>query len=162
MKTNHVIRTLILTAAIIFCAQACASFPQKQQMSSMARVYDRPYDTVYSSVEDLLSRSLKYALKKSDKAGGCIETEWVHRMDTEGKKRLMVLANVRKVQGGTEVVFYKKSDLQDEISKSLDKYKPQKKDSVDTPSAGWKKTDVDLASVDDMYRLLEKKLAAQQ
>ena len=135
--------------------QACAS-TQERQMRSMARVYDRPYDRVWSSVEELLRFDLKCAFKKNDKQGGVLETEWVHRMDTEGTKRWMVEARVRKVKGGIEVELYKKLELQDSVSKSLDKYKG-KKDS-EPASGSWRKTDVAPDTVEDLYRKLEKKL----
>ena len=135
--------------------QACAS-TQERQMRSMARVYDRPYDRVWSSVEELLRFDLKCAFKKNDKQDGVLETEWVHRMDTEGTKRWMVEATVRQVKGGIEVGLYKKLELQDSVSKSLDKYKG-KKDS-EPASGSWRKTDVAPDTVEDLYRKLEKKL----
>jgi hypothetical protein len=162
VNMNKAILTLLLIAAASFFLKSCASFPREQEMRSMARVYDKPYDTVYSSVKELLRRDLSCAMKKDDKSGGELETEWVHRMDTEGKKRWMVKASVRKVPKGTEVVFYKKSDLQDEVSKSLDKYNQKKKDQPETAAGGWKKIDVDMASIDDLYRRLEKRLDAQE
>ena len=162
MKINKVILTLLLTSAATFFLQACSSLPLEKEMRSMARVYDQPCDTVYGSVKEVLHRDLSCAIKTDDKAGGQIETEWVHRMDTEGKKRWLVRATVRKVPGGTEVVFYKKSDMQDEVSKSLDKYNKKKQDAAEAASGGWTKTDVDMASVEQLYRLLEKRLAEQK
>ena len=135
--------------------QACAS-TQERQMRSMARVYDRPYDRVWSSVEELLRFDLKCAFKKNDKQDGVLETEWVHRMDTEGTKRWMVRATVRKVKGGIEVGLYKKLELQDSVSKSLEKYKGKK--DTEPASGSWRKTDVDPDTVEDLYRKLEKKL----
>lgn len=155
---NYMTRMLLVAAVLSFLA--CSTFPLKQEMRSMARVYDQPYDRVYSSVEELLRRDLCCAIKKSNKNDGLIETEMVHRIDTEGRKRWMIQAQVLKVSGGTEVIFYKKSDLQDDVSKSLGKYK--KKDSAANQAGGWKKTNIDLASVADLYRRLETKLAARQ
>ena len=131
-------------------------------MQSIKRVYDRPYDQVWNSIADMLHADLKCIFKKNDKQAGELETEWVHRMDTEGNKRWMVRATVRKVQGGTEVVLYKKLELQDEVSKSLNKYQKKKEDPSDTPSGGWQRTTVDMASLDELYHLLEKKLAVQK
>jgi hypothetical protein len=157
-ETAAVRRKDMLFAAVIAVAcallmQACAT-AQERQMRSMARVYDTPYDRVCSSVEELLKKDLKCLLKKNDRDGGHFETEWVHRMDTEGNKRWMVRADVRKVKNGVEVVLYKKIELQDSVSKSLDKYK---KDKAEAASAGWKKTDVAPDSVEDLYRKLERK-----
>ncbi len=56
------------------------------------------------------------------------------------------------------MVLYKKVELQDDVSKSIDKYRNKKKDNAATPTSGWKKTDVNLTSVDDLYRQLEIKL----
>lgn len=156
---NSMAVALLLAAGAALSLQACATFPRQEEMRSMARVYDRPYDTVYSSVQELLQRDLRCALKDDDRDGNRLETEWVHRIDTEGKKRWMVRADVRKVGSGTEVVFYKKSDLQGEVSKSINKYK-KKKDEPESAASGWKKTDIDLASVTNLYRMLEKRLAA--
>jgi hypothetical protein len=147
---------VLCSAACAVLLQACAS-NQELQMRSMARVYDRPYDRVWSSVEELLRFDLKCALKKNDKPDGVIETEWVHRMDTEGTKRWMVRATVRRVKGGTEVALYKKLEMQDSVSKSLEKYN-SKKEKNDPAASSWKKTDVAPDSVDDLYRKLELKL----
>ncbi len=159
MRLNR-ITCMLLLAAAVFSLTACASFPLQEEMQSMARTYDQPYDRVYSSVDDLLRSDLSCAIKKSDKDDGLIETEWVHRIDTEGRKRWKVRATVHKGPGGTEVIFYKRSDLQGEVSKSIGKHK--KKDTAPSPSGGWKKTNIDLASVADLYRRLETKLAPRQ
>ncbi len=159
MKNTALSGKFAAIAAAAVCLAACASIPQQKEMRSMARVYEYPYDVVFSSVEELLRRDLKCLLKKDDRGGGDIETEWVHRVDTEGKKRWMLMASLRKVKGNsTEVVFFKKYELQDEVSKSLDKYNKKKKE--DTPSGGWLKSEVDLSSLDDLYGRLEKKLGA--
>lgn len=156
---NRMAVVLLLAAATGLGLQACASFPRQEEMRSMARVYDRPYETVYGSVQELLLKDLRCALKEDDRDGGRLETEWVHRIDTEGRKRWMIRADVHRVGSGTEVVFYKKSDLQDEVSKSINKYKA-KKDTPPSAASGWKKTDIDLAGVTGLYRMLEKRLAA--
>ena len=65
---------------------------------------------------------------------------------------------MRKVKGGVEVVLYKKVELQDDVSKSIDKYRNKKKDDAATPTSGWKKTDVNLTTVEDLYQKLEIKL----
>ena len=159
LRSNPITRMLLLAAAV-FSLTACASYPLQEEMQSMARVYDQPYDRVYSSAEELLRSDLSCAIKKSDEDDGLIETEWVHRIDTEGRKRWKIKAEVHKAPGGTEVIFYKRSDLQGEVSKSIGKHK--KKDTAPSPSGGWRKTHIDLASVDDLYRRLETKLAAGQ
>ena len=90
MKRTNLLFALICTVAGTALLQACASFPQQKEMHAMARVFDLPYDKVWQSVEDLLHRDLKCIFKKEDKKDGVLETEWVHRMDTEGKKRWMI------------------------------------------------------------------------
>ena len=159
MRRKSPICMMCAVLCFLACAvllQACAS-TQEAQMRSMARVYDRPYDRVWSSVEELLRFDLKCALKKNDRPDGVIETEWVHRMDTEGTKRWMVKATVRKVKGGVEVGLYKKLELQDNVSKSLEKFN-SKKEKNDPAASSWKKTDVAPDTVEDLYRKLELKL----
>jgi hypothetical protein len=158
VKKKDILYALIIIMTGACMLQACTSFPQKREMQSMARVFDRPYDQVWQSVEDLLHRDLKCIFKKNDKKDGVLETEWVHRMDTEGSKRWMIVANLRNVKGGVEVVMYKKVELQDDVSKSLNKYNNTKKDTAGTPAGGWKKTDIDLATVEDLYTKLESEL----
>jgi len=156
VRRKDMLFTVVIVVACALLMQACAT-AQERQMRSMARVYDRPYDRVCSSVEELLHKDLKCAFKKNDKEGGLFETEWVHRMDTEGTKRWMVRADVRKVKNGVEVVLYKKLELQDNVSKSLEKYN-SKKEKNDSASGGWKKTEVAPDTVEDLYRKLEQKL----
>jgi hypothetical protein len=158
VREKKLLFALICIMAGAALLQACTSFPQRKEMMSMARVFDRPYDQVWQSVEDLLHHDLKCIFKKEDKKNGVLETEWVHRMDTEGKKRWMIIANVRGVKGGVEVVLYKKVELQDDVSKSIDKYNTKKKDAPETASGGWKGTDINLTAVEDLYKKLENKL----
>ena len=156
MTRKNLLFVVLFIATGALWLQACTS-AQDLQMRSMARVYDRPYDRVWSSVEELLRFDLKCAFKKNEKADGVLETEWVHRMDTEGTKRWMVKATVRKVKGGVEVGLYKKLEMQDSVSKSLDKYKGKK--DTEPASGGWKKADVEPDTVEELYRKLELKLA---
>jgi len=158
VRRKNCICALIGIMACSFMLQACTSFPQQKEMQSMARVFDLPYDQVWQSVENLLHHDLKCIFKKNDKKDGVLETEWVHRMDTEGRKRWMIRAHVRTVKDGVEVVMYKKVEFQDEVSKNIDKYRNQKKDNAATPTSGWKKTDVNLTTVEDLYQKLEGKL----
>jgi hypothetical protein len=158
VKRKNLLFALLFLMAGACLLQACTSFPQSKEMLSMARVFDRPYDEVWKSVEDLLHHDLKCIFKTNDKKDGVLETEWVHRMDTEGRKRWMIIANVRTVKGGVEVVLYKKVELQDDVSKSIDKYNTKKKDAPETASGGWKKTDVNLTAVEELYKKLENKL----
>lgn len=158
MRVKSLLFALMYGMACACLLQACASFPQQKEMQSMSRVFDLPYDQVWLSVEDLLHKDLKCIFKKNDKKDGVLETEWVHRMDTEGRKRWMIRAQVRKVKDGVEVVMYKKIEFQDDVSKNIDKYRNKKKDDAATPTSGWKKTDVNLTTVEDLYRQLEGKL----
>jgi uncharacterized lipoprotein len=155
VREKNLLFVLMFIAAGAVLLQACAS-TQEREMRSMARVYDRPYDRVWSSVEELLRFDLKCAFKKNDKQDGLLETEWVHRMDTEGSKRWMVRADIRKVKNGVEVVLIKKLEMQDNVSRSLERYKKESKDP--TSGGGWKKTDVAPDTVEDLYRKLGQKL----
>ncbi|MBN2107745.1 MAG: hypothetical protein JW832_09980 [Deltaproteobacteria bacterium] len=158
MREKNLLLALMCCLACACLLQACTSFPQQKEMQSMSRVFDLPYDQVWLSVEELLHKDLKCIFKKNDKKDGLLETEWVHRMDTEGRKRWMIRAQVRKVKDGVEVVMYKKIEFQDDVSKSIDKFRNQKKDNAATPTSGWKKTDVNLTAVEDLYQQLEVKL----
>jgi len=158
VREKNLLLALMCFMASACLLQACTSFPQQKEMQSMSRVFDLPYDQVWLSVEDLLHKDLKCIFKKNDKKDGILETEWVHRMDTEGRKRWMIRAQVRKVKDGIEVVMFKKIEFQDDVSKNIDKYRNKKKDDAATPTSGWKKTDVNLTAVEDLYQQLESKL----
>ena len=154
-------KKILVCAAVLLAAgplllQACVN-KQVRQMRALARVYDRPYDRVWSSVEELLQYDLKCAFKKNDRQDGLIETEWVHRIDTEGTKRWMVRAVIHREKAGVRVMLERKVEMQDSVSRSINKYKRQSRDTM-SPSGGWKRTEVPLDTVEDLYRQLEEKL----
>ena len=48
----------------------------------------------------------------------------------------------------------------DDVSRELDRYKKSKKD-TESASGGWRKTDIDMAGIDELYRMLERRLDVQ-
>lgn len=134
--------------------QSCASTRDREILST-ARVYPQPYDSVWAAVEDLVYNELKCTPKKTDKKKGLLETEWVHRFDTEGTKRWMIEARIQKVQNGVQVLIDKRVEMQDTVSRNIHKYK---KETNEPQSSGWKKQDMERAVLEDLYRRVEQKL----
>lgn len=156
MLTKRPAALLLLCGAAAFLLPHCAS-TRDREVRSFARVYPQPYDTVWNAVADLVYLDLKCTPKKTDKDHGVIETEWVHLMDTEGTKRWMIQAEVRKSEGGVRVVIDKRIEMQDEVSKSLNRFK---KENNEPKSPGWKKTEVEQDVFDDLYGRIDQKLGA--
>jgi hypothetical protein len=144
----------LLCSTAAFCLLQCAS-TRDREVRSYSRVYPQPYDSVWNAVTDLVYLDLKCASKKTDKDRGVIETEWVHLIDTDGTKRWMIQAEVKKTGNGVQVLLDKRIEMQDEVSKSINKYK---KETNEPKASGWKKTDIEQNVFDDLYRRIDQKL----
>jgi hypothetical protein len=145
---------VVVAGAAGLLLQSCVSTRDREILSA-ARVYDQPYDSVWTAVEDLVYNELKCTPKKTDKKSGFLETEWIHRFDTEGTKRWMIEARIKKVQHGVQVLIDKRVEMQDAASKNINKYK---KETNEPQSSGWKKQDIERADLEDLYRRVEQKL----
>ena len=146
------IALLLIFSAFIF--QGCSSTRDREVQSS-ARVYDRPYDAVCTAVEDLVWKELECIPKNAKAKKGFVETEWAHRIDTEGTTRWMIRAEINKVPNGIRLLLDKKVELQDTVSKNINKYK---KESKEPQTGGWKQKEIERKDLADLYRKVEQRL----
>ncbi|MEI6125117.1 MAG: hypothetical protein WCQ99_01050 [Pseudomonadota bacterium] len=146
--------SLLFSIFFTFIFRGCASAPGREVQSS-ARVYDRPYDAVWDAVENLVWKELKCTPKKAGEKKGLIETEWAHRIDTEGTTRWMLRAEVKKVPNGIQLLLDKRVELRDIVSKNIHKYK---KESNEPQTGGWRKKEIERKELEDLYRKIEQRL----
>ncbi len=147
---------LIIGGILLLCITACATVSSRDAQS-MARVFNKPYDAVWAAVEDLISNDLACIPKKINKKKGLIETEWVHRFDTEGTVRWQITAAVKQKKNGTWVMIQKRTQTRDVVSRKMSRYR--KEQNEPTNNAGWTNTPVDRTSVENYYGLITDKLS---
>lgn len=137
----------------------CASV-RDREVRSCAHTYQLPYDRVWKAVEELVTVDMRCPIKKSDKAAGYIETDWVHVFDTDGTKRWMIKARLKRNNAGTQVMIDKLVEMRDEESRNIRRYRQEKKHADESPASAWKKTEIDRDALEDLYRQLDGKLAS--
>ena len=142
--------------------QGCASTTNRESLRE-AQVYDKSYDEVWGAVEDLVFNDLRCVPKKVNKKKGIIETEWVHRMDTEGTMRWMIKSEIKKKKNGVWVLIDKQVQMQDGIKRDTQRYKTYKQDrryeKQDVQQPGWKRRETDVSTTDGLYNRLGEKLS---
>lgn len=138
-----------------FYLQACASVGDRIP-PEMIQTYNLTYDQVWEALEELVNNDLRCVPKKISKKKGLIETEWVHRIDTYGTVRWMIVARVKKQKQGVQVFLDKKVQTADQVREQISRYK--QKDTAPNPNSGWKTKDTDLKAVRKLYQQLEAKL----
>jgi hypothetical protein len=144
--------------------QGCASTPDSEALPD-AHVYDKPYDEVWDAVEDLVFNDLRCVPKKVSKKKGIIETEWVHRIDTEGTMRWRIRSEIKKKKNGVWVLIEKQVHMQDGVRRNTQRYKTYKQDrryekqEAQSPHSGWKKRETAVNTIDDLYNRLREKLS---
>jgi len=134
--------------------QGCAS-SRDRELKTLSRVYDRPYEKVWDALEDVVIIDLKCVPKKENREDGYLETEWVHLFDTEGTKRWMVRARLKKVKSGVRLTVDKRFEMQDDISRNISKYKKQPNEPT---ASSWKRQDIDRKALDELYKSIEENL----
>ncbi|MCX8042695.1 MAG: hypothetical protein N3B18_01050, partial [Desulfobacterota bacterium] len=153
---------LMKKSAVLWCClilvSGCVSV-REREIRLYARTYPQPYDKVWDAVEDILLRDFKCTIKGRDKKRGKIETEWVHVFDTDGTKRWMVQAQLKKHSNGVTVIVDRRVELRDEPSRTISRYRREKKDTNEPTASAWKRTDVDREAIEDIYRKIDVKLA---
>lgn len=151
-------RTTGLVAACSAAALLLACAPRFSNEALNTRyVYVHPYDEVWEALRELIVEDLHCAPKKISKKKGYLETEWVHRIDTEGMVRWQIRASARKKSDGVLVVIEKRSQMRDEASRKLNRYRQQHQED-NTSNSGWAKARADLDAIADYHRSLTVKL----
>ena len=148
---------LLCLACAACLVQGCATTAGKEVLSQ-ARMFNRPYEQVWTALSDLLENDMMCVPKevKKKKRHGVIETEWVHRIDTEGTLRWKIVAEVRQQSDGVLVLIDKKVQLRDQAKKNVDRYRREKKDTAG--KTGWKNQKADVSSIETVYDALGRKL----
>lgn len=148
---------LLERACLFLLFTSCASV-RDREVHSYAHTYPLSYDRVWGAVEELVTGDLRCPVKQSDKSNGYIETDWVHVFDTDGTKRWMIKVRLKKTNDGTLVIIDKLVEMRDEESRSIKRYRQEKKSTEEVPASAWKKTEIDRDALENLYRKLDEKL----
>ena len=141
---------------VVYCL-GCASATRKEA-ETLSRVYQKPYDEVWAAVEDFICNELQCVPKKLNKKKGVIETEWAHRIDTEGMVRWQILSKVKQKKDGVWVTLEKRVQMRDEVSKNLNRYKQKEKNEPTNTASGWSKAHLDAGAVREYYQGIEDRM----
>lgn len=149
-----------LTAVLMGCLimQSCLSTPENESQRNIEQVFNASYDEVWSALENLILNDLGCAAKKINKKKGFIETEWVHRIDTEGTMRWKIRAKINKRKSGVGVLIDKEVQAQDEVRRNINRYRKETRSKDVKPMAGWTKSEKDLSTIKGFYKKIENKL----
>ena len=145
-------RSICLWIALLGCLCACAHFTSTEARL-LGRLYPQPYDQVWAAVESYVRDDLGCAVKRINQRKGIIETEWVHRLDTEGTQRWLIKVQVKKRKNGVWVVFDRRVQLQDPFSRQISRYKSES-NAPGGRNAGWSTKSFDADSIVDMHRVM--------
>lgn len=158
MKTRNRISIVIgffIVATIFYCGCGHKGLIKDSKYPD-GKFFNKPYDTVWQAVHELLFVDLGCVEKEVNRKKGVIETDWITRMTTDGTQRWKIDAEIKAKENGAVVYIIKDIEMREEISRETRNYKEKSKDQ--NPNAGWKNIDVDQSSVDSMYQQLENKL----
>jgi hypothetical protein len=158
MKKGEFLLQLIFFVFVSFLLHGCASVPDKDFQAN-ARFFDRPYDEVWEALEDLIFNDLGVVPSKSDRKRGIIETDWVHRIDIEGKLRWMIRAEIKKENDGVWVFIDKIVEKHEKVKpkRQVHPLEPRQK-LIDVPSE-WQKQAIDPDVIEDLYQRIENKFS---
>lgn len=146
---------LILFIASSSFIQSCAS-SRKKASYEKARVINRPYDEIWEGLEMLIFDDLGCVPKKTNKDEGIIETEWVHRIDSDGTHRWKIMTEMKKTENGVWLLIDKQVQLKDEVQKKINKFKKETRDTAE--QAKWGSKEIDPLSIEELYQRLNNKL----
>ena len=105
LKTGAAVWLYVLLGCVVIML-GCVSVGNKE-VKATAHIYDKPYDEVRQALEALLFEDLKCVPRKIVEDKGYIETEWVHRIDTDGTTRWRIRSQIKKKKEGVWVVINK-------------------------------------------------------
>ena len=144
----------MVVLAVLF-GQGCASVNSKEA-EALSRVYRENYDAVWAAVEEYILDDVQCVPKKVSKKRGYLETEWVHRFDTDGLVRWQIRAAVTKSKGGVRVCLEKRVQMRDEVSQQITRFKQEK--NAPSNNSGWAKSYFDTDAIAEYYDSIEAKL----
>jgi hypothetical protein len=163
MRTKHREFFLLVPGffLLLFLFQNCASTTGKESERTPAQLFQKPYDEVWNAVEDFVENDLMCVSKKKNKKKGHIETEWVHRIDTEGTLRWRIVADMEKKANGVLVLINKKIELRDDVSKQVNRYKKESKDTA-MKNSGWTRKQAERSTIESFYHKIDNKLLSAE
>jgi len=103
---------------------------------------------------------MRCTIKKSDPRRGRLETEWVHLFDVDGAKRWMIEAELQREKDGVRVIIDKRVELQDDVARSIKRYRQERTKTDEPRPSGWKRTESDRNALNDLHRCIEQRLSA--
>ena len=145
---------LFLVILVVSCA--CTRGHIAPELAS--RTYQKPYDTVWEAVTGIILEELGCVERKLKKNRGYLETEWVHSFDTDGQHRWKIEASLKQRTEGVVVQLDKIVQIKDDISKTLRKYKNDKKKEPIGPHAGWSDKAATARDIENLYRRIDLRL----
>jgi len=145
---------LFLVILVVSCA--CTRGRIAPEVAS--RTYQKPYDKVWEAVTGVILDELGCVERKLKKNRGYLETEWVHNIDTDGHHRWKIEASLKQRTEGVVVQLDKIVQIKDDVSKTLRKYKNDKKKEPIGPHAGWANGAATVRDIEDLYRRIDLRL----
>jgi hypothetical protein len=154
-KKQFCLSCLYLFVLLVPCACSLGRVAPEQP----ARVYhNKPYDTVWAAVTEVILDELGCVERKSKKNSGYLETEWVHSLDTAGQHRWKIEAYLKQDQDSVTVTLEKMVQLKDTVSKTIRTYNNEKKKEPVGPHAGWSDTTTTTREIEELYRRIDLRL----
>ncbi len=145
---------LFLVILVVSCA--CTRGRIAPEVAS--RTYQKPYDTVWEAVTGVILDDLGCVERKLKKNRGYLETEWVHSIDTDGRHRWKIEAYLKQRTEGVVVQLDKIVQIKEDASKTLRKYKNDKKKEPIGPHAGWGDGAAKAQDIEHLYRRIDLRL----
>ncbi len=149
---------------LVILVVSCACTRRHIAPELATRTYHKPYDTVWEAVTGVILDDLGCVERKLKKNRGYLETEWVHRIDTDGHYRWKIEAFIKKTKGTVIVQLNKIELMKDDAGKALRKHNthyeknnPNKNEPV-SPTAGWSDETATAQDIEDLYRRIDLRL----
>lgn len=144
-----------LWLAALFMTCACTRGLAPEQNS---RVYHKPYDKVWGAVTGVILDDLGCIESTLKKNKGYLETEWVNTFDTDGQHRWKIEAYLKERKDSITVRLEKMVQMRDDVSRTIRRYNPEKKDEPVGPNAGWSNATASAREIEDLYRRIDLRL----
>ena len=143
---------------LVILALGCAGTRGRLAPELASRTYYKPYDKVWEAVTGVILDELGCVERTLKKNKGYLETEWVHSIDTEGQHRWKIETQLEQREEAVLVQLKKTIQLKDAVSRTLPRYKQQKKDEPTGPNAGWSNEEAKAGDIEGLYRRIELRL----
>ncbi len=156
MQKRFFLEYILLFILAVLPVQGCLSVGNKE-VRATARIYDKPYAEVWDALESLIVHDLHCTLKKVIENKGYIETQWVHRIDTEGTLRWRIRSQIKEKKEGVWVVINKEVQVKDAVKKKTNRFE-REKIQESTQGSGWKSKRMTSEGYQGLYQQLSNKL----